>query len=127
MALTSPSITDTKSNLDNFASKHSKDSRDPASSFFIKSLLISCRETRDFPGPPLPGPGNIPYDLEGYFTFRKLFHRTRSMPQTAPFAALRYNLDHIGSLSDVIAPPYDVIDPIYRTNFTRSTLPTASE
>lgn len=33
------------------------------------------------------------------------------MPQTAPFAALRYNLDHIGSLSDVIAPPYDVIDP----------------
>ncbi len=33
------------------------------------------------------------------------------MPQIAPFAALRYNLDHIGSLSDVIAPPYDVIDP----------------
>ena len=33
------------------------------------------------------------------------------MPQTAPFAALRYNLDHIGSLSNVIAPPYDVIDP----------------
>ena len=33
------------------------------------------------------------------------------MPQTAPFAALRYNLDHIGNLSDVIAPPYDVIDP----------------
>lgn len=33
------------------------------------------------------------------------------MPHTAPFAALRYNLDHVGSLSDVIAPPYDVIDP----------------
>ncbi len=33
------------------------------------------------------------------------------MPETAPFAALRYNLDHVGSLSDVIAPPYDVIDP----------------
>lgn len=33
------------------------------------------------------------------------------MPQIAPFAALRYNLDHVGSLSDVIAPPYDVIDP----------------
>ena len=33
------------------------------------------------------------------------------MPQTAPFAALRYNLDHVGSLSDLIAPPYDVIDP----------------
>lgn len=33
------------------------------------------------------------------------------MPQTAPFAALRYNLDHVGSISNVIAPPYDVIDP----------------
>ncbi|MEM6692790.1 MAG: DUF1015 domain-containing protein, partial [Planctomycetota bacterium] len=33
------------------------------------------------------------------------------MPLTLPFAALRYNLDHVGSLSDVIAPPYDVIDP----------------
>ena len=33
------------------------------------------------------------------------------MPQTAPFAALRYNLEHVGDLSDVIAPPYDVIDP----------------
>lgn len=33
------------------------------------------------------------------------------MPQTAPFAALRYNLEHVGNLSDVIAPPYDVIDP----------------
>jgi uncharacterized protein (DUF1015 family) len=33
------------------------------------------------------------------------------MPQTTPFRALRYNLDHVGSISDVIAPPYDVIDP----------------
>ena len=33
------------------------------------------------------------------------------MPQTTPFAALRYNLEHVGNLSDVIAPPYDVIDP----------------
>ncbi|MGB7328786.1 MAG: DUF1015 domain-containing protein, partial [Rubripirellula sp.] len=33
------------------------------------------------------------------------------MPQIRPFAALRYNLDHVGSLSDVVAPPYDVIDP----------------
>jgi uncharacterized protein (DUF1015 family) len=33
------------------------------------------------------------------------------MPQIAPFAALRYDLDHVGSISDVIAPPYDVIDP----------------
>jgi len=33
------------------------------------------------------------------------------MPETAPFTAVRYNLDHVGSLSEVIAPPYDVIDP----------------
>lgn len=33
------------------------------------------------------------------------------MPVTAPFAAVRYNLDKLDSISDVIAPPYDVIDP----------------
>ncbi|MEM9828505.1 MAG: DUF1015 domain-containing protein [Planctomycetota bacterium] len=33
------------------------------------------------------------------------------MPHTEPFAALRYSLDHIADLSDVVAPPYDVIDP----------------
>jgi uncharacterized protein (DUF1015 family) len=33
------------------------------------------------------------------------------MPQTSPFASLRYNAEHIASLDDVIAPPYDVIDP----------------
>jgi len=33
------------------------------------------------------------------------------MPNITPFAALRYDLDHVGSLSNVIAPPYDVIDP----------------
>ncbi|TWU67381.1 MULTISPECIES: DUF1015 domain-containing protein [Crateriforma] len=33
------------------------------------------------------------------------------MPQITPFQAVRYNLDHVGSISDVIAPPYDVIDP----------------
>lgn len=33
------------------------------------------------------------------------------MPIIAPFAGLRYDLDAIGSLSDVVAPPYDVIDP----------------
>ncbi len=33
------------------------------------------------------------------------------MPETKPFAGVRYNLDHVGSLSNVIAPPYDVIDP----------------
>jgi len=33
------------------------------------------------------------------------------MPQIAPFAGVRYNLSRIGTLSNVIAPPYDVIDP----------------
>ncbi|MCA9103519.1 MAG: DUF1015 domain-containing protein, partial [Planctomycetales bacterium] len=33
------------------------------------------------------------------------------MPDIRPFAALRYDPGHVGSLSDVIAPPYDVIDP----------------
>ncbi|MEM9365566.1 MAG: DUF1015 domain-containing protein [Planctomycetota bacterium] len=33
------------------------------------------------------------------------------MPEIRPFAALRYNADHIASLSEVVAPPYDVIDP----------------
>jgi uncharacterized protein (DUF1015 family) len=32
------------------------------------------------------------------------------MPTIAPFRALRYDLKHVGSLSNVICPPYDVID-----------------
>jgi uncharacterized protein (DUF1015 family) len=32
------------------------------------------------------------------------------MPDIQPLHALRYDLGHVGSLSDVIAPPYDVID-----------------
>ena len=36
------------------------------------------------------------------------------MPEVTPFAALRYNLDHIRSLSEVVAPPYDVIDEDYQ-------------
>ncbi len=32
------------------------------------------------------------------------------MPHIAAFRGLRYDLGHVGSLSDVIAPPYDVID-----------------
>lgn len=31
------------------------------------------------------------------------------MPEIAAFRAIRYNLGHVGSLSEVIAPPYDVI------------------
>ncbi len=33
------------------------------------------------------------------------------MPIVAPFPGLRYDLQRVGQLSDVIAPPYDVIDP----------------
>ncbi len=33
------------------------------------------------------------------------------MPKIAPLAGVRYNVRQVGSLSDVIAPPYDVIDP----------------
>ena len=32
------------------------------------------------------------------------------MPDIASFRGLRYDLGHVGSLSEVIAPPYDVID-----------------
>jgi uncharacterized protein (DUF1015 family) len=33
------------------------------------------------------------------------------MPTVSAFRGIRYDLGHVGSLSDVIAPPYDVIDP----------------
>lgn len=33
------------------------------------------------------------------------------MPEIAAFRGLRYDLGHVGSLADVIAPPYDVIGP----------------
>jgi uncharacterized protein (DUF1015 family) len=33
------------------------------------------------------------------------------VPTIAPFHALRYDLKHVGSLSNVVCPPYDVIDP----------------
>ena len=33
------------------------------------------------------------------------------MPEIQAFRGVRYNLGHVGSLSEVIAPPYDVIDP----------------
>ena len=32
------------------------------------------------------------------------------MPEIQPFRGVRYDLGHVGSLSDVIAPPYDVIN-----------------
>ncbi len=36
------------------------------------------------------------------------------MPEIHAFHGLRYDLGHVGSLSDVIAPPYDVIDPAFQ-------------
>jgi len=33
------------------------------------------------------------------------------MPEIQAFRALRYDLGHVGRLSDVVAPPYDVISP----------------
>jgi len=33
------------------------------------------------------------------------------MPEIQAFRGIRYDLGHVGSLGDVIAPPYDVIDP----------------
>lgn len=33
------------------------------------------------------------------------------MPEIQAFRGVRYNLGHVGALSDVVAPPYDVIDP----------------
>ena len=33
------------------------------------------------------------------------------MPKIEAFPGLRYDLGHVGSLSNVVAPPYDVIDP----------------
>ena len=32
------------------------------------------------------------------------------MPDIQAFRALRYDLKHVGSLSNVVCPPYDVID-----------------
>jgi uncharacterized protein (DUF1015 family) len=33
------------------------------------------------------------------------------MPDVRPFRGIRYDMTHVGALSDVVAPPYDVIDP----------------
>lgn len=42
------------------------------------------------------------------------------MPHVSAFRGIRYNLGCVGSLSDVVAPPYDVIDPVLQeTLYTR--------
>lgn len=33
------------------------------------------------------------------------------MPDVRPFRGIRYDMGHVGALSDVVCPPYDVIDP----------------
>ena len=35
----------------------------------------------------------------------------RTMPDIRPFRGVRYDMARVGALSDVVAPPYDVIDP----------------
>ena len=32
------------------------------------------------------------------------------MPEVSPFRGVRYDVARVGTLSDVVAPPYDVID-----------------
>src|SRR6202521_2326441 len=39
------------------------------------------------------------------------FSRSEIMADIRAFRAFRYDLGHVGALRDVIAPPYDVIDP----------------
>ena len=36
------------------------------------------------------------------------------MPDISPFRGVRYDLGHVGSLSDVVCPPYDVISPEFQ-------------
>src|SRR4051812_35470624 len=33
------------------------------------------------------------------------------MPEIRPFRGVRYDIARVGAMSDVVAPPYDVIDP----------------
>jgi uncharacterized protein (DUF1015 family) len=41
------------------------------------------------------------------------------MAEVLPLNALHYDLDAVGSLQDVVAPPYDVIDPAMRAELLR--------
>ena len=38
------------------------------------------------------------------------------MPEIQAFRGVRYDLGHVGALSDVVAPPYDVIGPQLQTD-----------
>ena len=48
------------------------------------------------------------------------------MPEIQPFSGLRYDLGHVGTLSDVIAPPYDVIGPELQDQLYNGTRQTSS-
>ena len=42
------------------------------------------------------------------------------MPDVSPFRAVRYDVAHVGTLSDVIAPPYDVVDSALQDQLYRA-------
>jgi uncharacterized protein (DUF1015 family) len=42
------------------------------------------------------------------------------MPDVSPFRGVRYDVAHVGTLSDVVAPPYDVIDPALQERLYRA-------
>lgn len=45
----------------------------------------------------------------------KLFAETKqSMPEIQPFRGIRYRTEHIGELTQVVCPPYDIIDAKYQ-------------
>ena len=48
------------------------------------------------------------------------------MPDIRPFRGIRYDLARVGALSDVVAPPYDVIDPGCKTSSTTPARTTSS-
>ena len=48
------------------------------------------------------------------------------MPEIQAFRGIRYNLGRVGSLSDVVTPPYDVIGPELQEHFYQTPSATAS-
>src|SRR3974390_1345655 len=42
------------------------------------------------------------------------------MPDVSPFCGVRFDIAKVGALSDVVAPPYDVIDPSLQAQFYRA-------
>ena len=44
------------------------------------------------------------------------------MARIEAFRGIRYDLGHVGSLSDVVAPPYDVINPEFQSELYKKHL-----